>query len=174
MHWLQTIREHLQLSQGELAHYLGLSRHTIKSVEIGRRQLPFSSMNAALIIFNAIKDSSLNAAARDALPQTVDPSHVQQKKRHLRVCALKLARCMRKLDAMRKCYAHASSSLDTYQRLAQALTAALDKENQARLQWAQRKVKEAARSLKDNNVAAQELLAARAAGIRGELDELSI
>jgi len=172
MYWLKTIREHLQLSQGELAGYLGLSLHTIKSVEMGRRQLPFSTMNAALVIFNAVKESALNAAARQATPPKPTHVQVQRKKHYLRTCMISLERNSLRLHEMQKCYAQASSSLDTYQRLVQALTPALDEENQARLQWAQRKIAVAAQCLKDNNVAAQDLLFARVAGIRSRLNAL--
>jgi transcriptional regulator with XRE-family HTH domain len=172
MYWLKTIREHLQLSQGELAGYLGLSLHTIKSVEMGRRQLPFSTMNAALVIFNAVKESSLNAAERNATPPKLTHVQVQRKKHYLRTCMMSLERNSMKLHDMQKCHAQASSSLDTYQRLVQALTPALDEENQARLQWAQRKITEATQSLKVNSVAAQDLLFARVAGIRSRLNTL--
>jgi transcriptional regulator with XRE-family HTH domain len=126
MYWLKTIREHLQLSQGELAGYLGLSLHTIKSVEMGRRQLPIPTMNAALVIFNAVKESSLNAR-----PRKFTHVQVQNKKHELRTCMMRLERNGEKLSDMQKCHAQASSSLDAYQRLAQALTPALDEENLA-------------------------------------------
>jgi hypothetical protein len=97
---------------------------------------------------------------------------VQNKKHELRTCMMRLERNNQKLSDMQKCHAQASSSLDAYQRLAQALTPALDEENQARLQWTQRKIAEATHTLKVNNVAAQDLLFARVVGIRSRLDAL--
>lgn len=67
MHWIQTVRENLQLTQEEIATYLRLSVDMIKSVEGGRRQLPTESMAPAMAIYNAMKDCQ--ARGRRLIPR---------------------------------------------------------------------------------------------------------
>jgi transcriptional regulator with XRE-family HTH domain len=170
MYWLQTIREHLHLSQEELAGYLGLSLHTIKSVETGRRPLPMDTLHAALVIFNAIKDSALGTAAGN-VSEKAEEHHLQHTRRHHRHCCRKLARHLARLDSMQRTHARACSCLDVYRRLAQSLTPA-HKEDQARLQWVQRKIRDAQQGIEENNVAAQNVLAAKIAGLRTQVQAL--
>ena len=56
MHWIQTLRKQLNITQEELGQYLQLSLNTIKSVEVGRRSLPPESLLAAAALFDAIKN----------------------------------------------------------------------------------------------------------------------
>jgi DNA-binding transcriptional regulator YiaG len=163
MHWIQTIRETLALSQEELARYLQLSVHMIQSVEQGRRQLPFESMRAAISIYNAMKDQRVHNVPVDA-PLKTD-NHIKRLKRLHRDCCNKLDRHMKKHDQMQRSYISACFLLRVYQHLATTLTTATD-DDIARLQWTQQQIKETQQHIKDNHPTEQELLAAEISGLR--------
>jgi transcriptional regulator with XRE-family HTH domain len=170
MHWIQTIREHLELSQEEFARYLRLSPYMIQSVELGRRQLPVVSMRAALAVYNVIKNLQVHGTTNDH--SSAADHHLRNVKRFHGQCCRKLDQCAHKLEAMQKSYASACFRHGVYQLLAQSLTPARSEDDLARLQWIQWKITETTQQVKDNNITAQDLLTAEIAGLKSVVDVL--
>jgi transcriptional regulator with XRE-family HTH domain len=152
MHWVQTIRVHLKISQEELATYLGLSLHTLQSVEQGRRQLPLTSMRPAMIIFQAITVSRASDPGSGFVMKA--DHHARHRKRLHSQYHRKLNQCACRLEAMQRSYATGTANLTIYLHLAQSLS----EDDTARRKWTQRKIEETARQVKDNDTDAQELL----------------
>jgi transcriptional regulator with XRE-family HTH domain len=153
MHWLQTIRQHLQLSQGELAGYLGLSLDAIKSVEMGRRQLPMTSLRPAMIIFQTIVVSQAGDSANNLVRKT-DP-HARRRK-HLRdQYQRRLNLCECRLEAMQHAHAMSTAHLGIYLHVAQSLN---DESDATRRKWVQRKIEETTALIEDNDTDAQDSL----------------
>ena len=153
MHWIQTIRAQLEISQEELAVYLGVSLHTLQSVEQGRRNLPFRSMQPAMIAFQAVV-----AARTDEPPKGfTEPTdeQLQRKKHPYRQYHRTLARCQRRLEAMQRAHASAVVNLGIYQHIAQSLA---DQDHPVCRQWTERKIAETISQVKDNDTSAQDLL----------------
>jgi transcriptional regulator with XRE-family HTH domain len=167
MHWIKTIREHLELSREDLALYLGLSPHMIQSVEQGRRQLPWGNMGAALAIYNTIRDLKTRRVASVYLPAA--ENHQRRMKRLHRQCCRKLNRITEKLEAMQRAHASACFRLGVYQQLTGSLI--VSRSNSRRIQWTQRKIEETIQHIKDNN-ATQDLLATEIASLKGLVNAL--
>jgi multidrug resistance efflux pump len=129
-------------------------------------------MAAAMAIFNAIRDGPADKMYDDPVPMA--EHHLQRTKRHHRHCCRKLDRCIDRLDAMQRSYASACFSLDVYQRLAESITYARNKDDLARRQWLQRKIKAATQCIKDNSTAAQHLLHAEIAGLKSTVQTLEV
>jgi biotin synthase-related radical SAM superfamily protein len=67
---------------------------------------------------------------------------------------------------MQKAHASACLHLGVYQSLAMTLTLTPDKSDFARLRWAEQKIEETMKRLKDNNTTTQDLLTAEIAGLK--------
>ena len=156
----------MKISQEDLARYLGLSWHMLQSVELERRQLPLASLRQAMILFKVIADLQTRGFAADATLSAGAHTgeHARRIKRLHGQCRSRLTRCERKLEAMRQSHTVASKCLSVYQQLAQALA---DDGDQECKKWAQRKIEETTRQVKDNDTASQELLALEIAVLKG-------
>lgn len=156
---IQTIREQLELTRKELSFYLVLSPHMIKSVEMGRRQLPMESMAAVAALYQAMMDVQKHGPINDP---PMDHQQIRRMKRLHRKCSRRLDRSAAKLEKMKKSYASACNSLRFYQLLAGLL-----KGDSVRLKWTKHKINEMTQRMQDNNTVAQELLTAEIAGLKG-------
>jgi transcriptional regulator with XRE-family HTH domain len=172
MHWIETIREHLQITREELSFYLQLSVHTVKAVELGRRSLPQETLMAAAALYDEIRNAQIMRVTVDAPPPAFH--HMQGAKHMHRQCRRKLDRSVDKLEKMKKSYATACFSLGVYQTLAQSLSAAVSKEDQARLVWAQRQIRDTSQCIQDTNPTAQHLLAAEIVGLKDIVHSLDL
>ena len=157
MHWIQSIRQHLQLSQRDLAVYLGVSVDLIKSVEGGRRQLPLTSLQPAMTLFQVITESqSRNASVRSRLTKTDHHArrnkllHIQYRK--------KLFQCEGNLENIQLAHATASINLGIYQHLALSLAG---DEDAARKTWVHKRIEEWTEKVEDNDEEAQQPLQAQ-------------
>jgi transcriptional regulator with XRE-family HTH domain len=99
MNWLQTIREHLNLSQEELAQYLAISVHMLQSVEQDRRQLPKESIKAAQEMYSAVKDAAARPLRIDPEPPTIE--QIRRVGRLHRRYSRRLEQYTRKLEGMK-------------------------------------------------------------------------
>jgi transcriptional regulator with XRE-family HTH domain len=161
MHWIQTIRAHLKISQEELAGYLGLSLHTLQSVEQGRRQLPINSLRPAMIIFQAIITSQAGKSQRGF----VATDHYTKRRKLLHhQYHRKLNRCELKLETMQQTYDSAIANLGIYQQIAQTLT---DEDDPVHRKWTERKIEETARLVKENDTGAQDPIHLQISVLRG-------
>lgn len=163
----------MHITQEELAFYLQLSHHTVKSVEQGRRPLPAESLNAAVALYDAIRHSQVNRVATIA-PTPAPYHHMRRARQMHRQCCRKLDRCMAKLDKMKKAHTTACFSLEVYKTLAQALPTPITKEEQARLLWAQRQIKVTMQHIKDTDPAAQNLLATEIVALKNVAHSLDL
>jgi DNA-binding XRE family transcriptional regulator len=173
MHWIQTLREHLQITQEELGHYLQLSINTIKSVEVGRRSLPPESLIAAAALFEAIKNAQVTRVAINS-HAPASHHHTRRAKQMHRQCCRKLDRSIDNLDKMKKSHTTACFALGVYQVLAQSLPTPVSKEEQARLLWAQRQINDTLQRINDTSPAAQNLLAAEIVGLKNVVHSLDL
>ena len=173
MHWIQTLREHLQINQEDMSHYLRVSIHTIQSVELGRRSLPAGSLMAAVALFDAIKNAQSTRVAID-LPTQVPHQQMRRAKQLHRQCCRKLERSIGRLDKMKKSHTTACFALGVYQLLAQSLSTPATEEDQARLVWAQRQINDTRQRINDFNPAAQNLLAAEIVGLKNVAHSLDL
>lgn len=163
MHWIQTIRENLELSQAELAHYLRLSVDMIKSVETDRRELPYDSLQPAITLYQAMKDVPARGPASSDpgdLVVVATDHRVKRVKRLHREYSRKLERYAGKLEEMQRSHARACSCLDVYQFMAQSLTPPHGEDDRGRLQLIQWKIEETTQRIKDTDAATQDLLTA--------------
>jgi DNA-binding XRE family transcriptional regulator len=172
MHWIQTLREQLQITQEELGYYLQLSHHTIRSVEQGRRPLPPESLVAAAALFDAVRNASLSPVTID-LPTPTLRHHTSRAKLH-KQCCRRLDRSVGQLDKMKKSHAAACFALGVYRALAQALPTPVSKQEHARLTWAQRQIKDTLQRIDDTNPVAQDLLAAEIVGLKNVVHSLDL
>lgn len=143
MHWIQTIRESLELSREELAHYLQLSVHTVVSVENDRRRLPIDSLLPSLTLFNIVKDCNTLFSTTEPLKEELQELYNKKKIPGLR---------SRELKKIQKAHTIARFRLGVYQSLVQALTGTNSKADRARLQWAQEKIKQTMRQIEESNI----------------------
>lgn len=158
MHWIKTIRENLHLSREDLAHYLRLSPHTIRSVERDKRQLSQDSLRPALTLDQAIKDLPSRGPVSDLTAAT--DYQIRHVKRLHRECRRRLERCTDKLEEMQRAHADACSCFDVYQLMAHGET------EPDRLKWIQWKIAQTIQQIKDNNATMQNLLVAEIAGVK--------
>jgi transcriptional regulator with XRE-family HTH domain len=162
MHWIQTIREHLKISQKDLAGYLGLSPHMLQSVELERRRLPLTSLRPAMILYETIMTAQARSTGVDASPAT--GRDLRHTKRLHHQCRRKLSRCKQRLENMQGAYATASSCLRIYLDLARTLG---DDDDPVCKTWIQRKIEETVQQVKDNEPAEQGLLTLEIAVLKG-------
>lgn len=167
MHWIQTVRENLQLSQEELAIYLRLSVDMVKSVEVGRRQLPFESMAPAIAIHDAMKDCQARGPTGDAT--TSERDHLRELKRLHNKYRRRLEDAIDKLEKMKRTYESSSLRFEVYRDLANGLAAAVGKDDLARLRWINVSIDEAKYCMKDNNATAQAVQSAKIAGLKAAM-----
>lgn len=170
MHWIQTLRKDLKLTQHELAAYLRVSVHTIQSMEQCRRELPFKSMGAAIALFNAVKAGKARPV-NDPPPEADSRTQRQLKGLHRR-CRHRLVLCAEKLQKMLEDHENACRSLSTYELLADALATADSPDDLARLQWTKWRIQETLQRIKDNNATAQGLLTAEIAALESRKQAL--
>jgi transcriptional regulator with XRE-family HTH domain len=162
MHWIQNIRAHLKISQEELAGYLGLSQHMLQSVELGRRQLPISSLRPAMVIFQAIMASKAGDITRGFV---TTPDQRSRRRRLLyNQYHRKLVQCERRLEDMQRAYDTAIINLGIYQQTVQALN---EPDDAAHRKWTERKIEETARQVKDHDTGAQDPLHLQITVLRG-------
>lgn len=169
MHWIQTIREVLQLSREELAQYLQISSHTIVSVENNRRPLPIDSLLPAITLYNVIKDCNKQAGfTKPRLTETI-PRPYDKKTIHGQRFR-RLDKYSRKFKKIQEGHTRARLRLNAYQSLVQQL--ANGKYDRARLQWVQWKIREAKQAIQENTTTTQHLLAAEIAGMKSMMRAL--
>jgi DNA-binding XRE family transcriptional regulator len=173
MHWIQTIRTQLGLTQEELAHYLHISLHTMQSVEQGRRSLPPESLTAAMALFDAIRNAHVNRISKEAKPPA-SHQHMRQARQVHRICCRKLERCITRLESMKKSHSTASLALGVYEVLAQTLPTPVTQQEHAQLRWAQRKIAETTHRINNTNTGAQNILAAEIVGLNKTKPTLNI
>ena len=165
MHWIQTIRENLGLTQSEIAHYLQLSIHTIQSIELNRRNLPLNTLMPAMALYKAVADVHANGPVSSISLDETSRKHQQNQLYNKRL--RQLGKVTDELQKAQRTYQSACIQLGVYQQLIQALAPANSEENRARLQWTQDRVKETIQRIKDNNLTLQDQLAAEIAGLQG-------
>lgn len=168
---LQSIREKLKLSRLDLALYLGISIHTVKAIELNKREVPFDRLAEKADLIKGILDDKvrLQAAAH------VAPATTQQmrKMKHLQhTYRRRLNTYIVKLEKMQENYAAASTGLVVVQQLAEALAKADDKNNRVRLKWTKIKINELTNIIKTNNQTAQDMLMLEIAGLQVRITRL--
>lgn len=159
MHWIQNLREQLQITQEDLGHYLQLSYHTIKSVEQGRRILPTDSLNAAAALFDAVRNAQANRVAVYPQMPACRPETRRTRQLH-KQCCRQLDQSINELDKMKKSHASACFALGVFQVLAQSLPTPVSQEEHFRIEWAQAQIKNTMQRINDTSPAMQDLLAA--------------
>lgn len=166
MHWIQTIRQDLGLTQNELAGYLELSVHTVQSIEQGRRELPFKSMRIAIALYNAMNEGRTRSL-HDPSPEA--DHQAQRKLKGLqRRCRHKLVLCREKLQKMQDDYENARRSLNAYELLADTLAP----DDLARQKWTEWRIAETLQRIKENNATEQGLLRAEIAALESRTQAL--
>lgn len=173
MHWIETIREHMQISREELSFYLQLSVHTIQSVELGRRSLPPDSLVAAAALYDAVRNAQVNQVATPQTPH-VPHQHIRHTKKLHHQWRRKLDRSVNKLEDMKKSHATACFSLKVYQALAQELPTPESQDEQVRLRWTQRQIKQTTQFIHDTSPTVQDLLAAEIVGLKNLVHNLDL
>lgn len=171
MHWIKTIRENLRLTQNEVAAYLYLSVRTIQSMEQCRRELPFKSMGAAIMLYNTMK-AGKTRPARDLPPESDLRTQRKLKALHRRCCH-SLVLCREKLQKMQADYENACQSLSAYQLLAEDLATANNPDDLVRVKWTEWRIAEARHRIKENNTTAQGLLSVEIAALESRAQGLA-
>lgn len=168
---IQDIREQLKLSREDVAFYLGISTHMVKSIELGRRQIPFGSLEAVLTLKKAILKGQADGPVTDVAPATAQ--QVRLMKRLHRNYSRRLNKYTHQLGKMREAYAGACSSLAIYQPFAASLALAHTADERARLKWVKWKIEEVTYHLKENNPTAQEILSLEIASLQSRIARLN-
>lgn len=164
---VKTVRKYLELTREEMAWYLNLSIQMIKSVEINRRQLSFTNIDAVMTIFKAIQDVRTNGPANE--PPSAASYYTRQMKRTYRECNHALRRRKYELEQMQSTYARERFNLRVYELLVQSLQSAESKDDRARLKWAKRKIEDTLHRLKETDPAAQDFLVADIEGLKSKM-----
>jgi transcriptional regulator with XRE-family HTH domain len=168
---LQSIREKLKLSRLDLALYLGISVHTVKAIELNKREVPLDRLGKKADLIKGILDDKVRLqAAAYVAPATTQQmrkmKHLQQTYRR------RLNTYTVKLEKMLETYAAASTGLAVVQQLAESLAKADDKNNRVRLKWTKIKINELTYIIKANNQTAQEMLILEIAGLEVRIARL--
>jgi len=154
---LQSIRQKLKLSRQDLATYLGISPHTVKSIELNRREVPLDHLDEKADLIKVLLDTDLQ---RQAVAHVAVATPEQLRKiRTLRLTyRRRLNNYTLKLQKMQENYTTAAMGLVVVQQLAASLAEAVSKDDRDRLKWTKRKTKELNYILEASNQTAQEML----------------
>jgi hypothetical protein len=167
---IRVVRKYLELSREQMAWYLRLSTSMVKKMELGQRQLPYSSMGPVVKIFQAIQDIQTNGPASD--PPFPSGHHTRRMKRVYRECRHALELRTDELKQMQRDYASACFNLRVYQLLAQSLPPAESNDDRFRLKWIKWMTEDTLQRLKEIDPAAQDFLIAEIAGLKSKMDVL--
>jgi transcriptional regulator with XRE-family HTH domain len=168
---LQSIRKTLKLSRLDLALYLDISIHTVKAIELHKREVPLDRLTEKADLIKGILDDKVRLqAAAHVAPATTQQ---MQKIKHLQnTYRRRLNTYTTKLEKMQENYAAASTGLVVVQQLAESLAITDARDNRVRRKWTKTKITELTYILKANNQTAQEMLTLEIAGLQMRIARL--